>query len=1297
MTSSPLAYLQVESLPLSGRHLIEASAGTGKTYNITRLYLRLLLEKQLTVEEILVVTFTQAATEELKGRIGKELRAALSHWQKPVSELEPVFAKLVQTVPEQEAKARIELALLHLDEAAIYTIHGFCSKALAEYNLLAGLSFDMQLATDTRKMLIQVIEDQYRRINLEPQTLQLLLEMAPDAQRFLAKFQRLISDNSPIENNSPTTVIDDAIARQQTTYQTLLDNQALIEQELVNGVKDQDKHQAAWRELLAYFANSTNLTELKTSLDRQSVASLPPLSKAIKDFMHGRRFTRKADDIKQNLKACFDLVKEFEAKVIKRLGDDICTAQKNQLAARLILAIRQQMADNKRQQGVMDFNDLILHLAHSLALQPEPNSLPKTQQNPQQSSQRVQDADNTFAQLLNRQYPAILVDEFQDTDPEQYQIFNAIQVANESHLLLMIGDPKQAIYKFRGGDIFTYLAAREQANYQWFMDTNYRSAQSMVTAYNRVFYGQTLPHNYQQDNGQQDNGQKNNAQKENEQQDNISGTDKVFGYDIQYTPVKAHHQDLFIQCPQTNGLDSSIESPTQPSSNAALHLVCFDDGQQKTETKNQSYRQVMAQWFANEIANLLGRQESPAAQMIEGQHTQVVREQDIAILVRDFGEAQDMQQALREKGLSAVYLSNRENIYQTAEAGFWLRCIQGILHLERDSEFVAALATPLLGVSDQMLYTLQHDETLWESWRERLVELRRLWLNRSFIAMAFKILHEYCQIGQSAGAKSRDRQITNLMHLVELIQAQSQQTANPQQLVDWLQRQVTDPDLNSEAELRLESEDNLIRIVTLHGSKGLEYPIVFVPFATRAKAQVNMAYYQYFQSQAQRSVFYLGNDGNIIQQAQQEQNAEDVRLLYVALTRPVFRCYIGVCQFNGYDSSPLGLTLGLNKQDDLFAAVAQLANSCDAICTTSVNSDELLELSSSSEVKQQESQPVVLQAATFTGQIEKDWMLHSFSALTKNAHHQHVDETSSVIDVKPEDEHIIPADLPAPEPEAPTDIKTCFSFIKGANAGLLLHEILELMDFSQPDFTAAWQLLEATLAEADRPDQAGFIAWLQDILATPLSSVVQQTELLSDEVFCLADLSATQILREVAFYFPMHKLNSQQLLAVLAHHRGKPVDLQLFNQQLQGMMNGIIDLVIEWQGKYYVADYKSNHLGGSYADYHYAAMLQSVESSYYDLQYLIYSLALHRYLRQRLDDYDPEQHFGGAIYLYLRGLAAPQKAQYCPSDFTGVYGTRISVQMLDWLDATFNGEEIPELQHNPADQNVAEIRQGDQI
>ncbi|TWX64579.1 exodeoxyribonuclease V subunit beta [Colwellia demingiae] len=1291
-----LKNLDAATIDLSGKHLIEASAGTGKTYNITRIYLRLLLERELTVEQILLMTFTKDATQELRGRIDAFIRLALSDWDTLCVE-DAYFATLDKRIEKTQREFLLKRALLFLDEAAIFTIHGFCQRVLNQYAFTSGLPFNANMAANSSEITLQVCQDWYRSLaKSDHDSFMLLASFWATPDSFLSSFSKAIGHTSALSVVDVESIEAEFIALVRLAAQALTANSDLFENALILVKKgaDQEKRRSELMQLNTWLESIIS-KELSLLDVGEGKVKMPD------GFFDGKRYARST--YKAELLEAFAPVKEVKEQV-KKIANNINKAKAYSIVKSGIYIIRQQVIEQKKALNLLDFDDLINTLANCL------NS--GTVSDDSSNDDNAIDGDfseensHLLAKQLLAQYPVALIDEFQDTDPKQFGILQSIYYGDNAKKanagLFLIGDPKQAIYGFRGGDIFAYLNARSGCDHHWLMDTNWRSTPQMIEGYNQFF---TYKRN-------ESLVEETLASKTQSQQN-----ESVFGFGIPYLPVlagkKAKEADSQDQTSQNEQviLDSD----------KALQFIHFtndetsDDTNPQGDKVSQGSRPMLANWCANEIVTLLASKGA----------SNKINPKDIAILVRDGAEARDIKHALQQAGLDSVFLSDRANLFHSQQAKQLLGLLKGVLLPENERLFVAALSCGLLGFDAKKLHRLQQDEMAYQTLKFAFVDYRTQWQRQGFITMAINLMHNLIDVPQN----NKDRCLTNVLHLFEILQAASVRLSQGQELLHWFEQQCHLETNDVEAELRLESDGDLIRLITQHGSKGLEYPYVFIPFACRHKDPLkfgnkSVSYLEYHDKNGE---LCLSLDGSkeAKKAMSNEAYAESIRLLYVAITRAERRCYVLCCAFDAYHLSPLGKTLQFQEQESIIKPLRALKASAEhAIgirevsldCALDINinidkDDEAalnpLGLSPSNKKAQAFANTAV---SKFVGKIERDWWLSSFTALSRNIRHAGVSNPDrDTADIANRQLEALTTSAEHTDTEHDSAEKICFKLTKGANTGNLLHDILEQTDFSEPDWQESFEkpLLAYGELNANNANNKStsftsddLIQWLEQVISAPFIAN-NHSELTNDdeEVGCLADIAINRTLRESEFYFPMRGEGTNALANLLTDHRNRaerdssgstdaeinsgkssalnntlkyPVMLPSY-KKLSGMMHGFIDLIFEYQGKYYLCDYKSSHLGDSFQDYQFDALLDNVEKNYYDLQYLIYSLALHRYLKQTLVDYDVNQHFGGVYYLYLRGMTTKPEHKGA-----GVYYRKITEQEINNLDALFSNEKSNE-------------------
>ncbi len=1191
---------------LAGLNLIEASAGTGKTYTLAELYLRLILEKGLTVDQILVVTYTKAATEELRDRLRQRLVDARDTLLGIIDAGKVVeyIQKHIDDSQKEQASRQLNLAIQSFDEAAILTIHGFCQRVLGDFAFESALPFELELMGDDVALLQSATDDFWRRevMTADRESVAYLVSKKETPETLLKSIRNYIG--KPYLNLLAVPEMDVVAcgASAQTQFERV---QSLWQQEqeaitttlqnktLLNGRKYPTTSIEKWLGLLTALLVEVQVPlVLFADFERFTPAKLEDAIKPDQTLPELRFWS-----------ACETLLERCEQRQLAM------ERGQQQLRLRLLTYLRTTLPDQKQQQQVQSYDDLLLNLDNAL----------KGEQG------------EWLAEQLRAQYPAALIDEFQDTDPIQYASFSRIYT-NSGLPTFLVGDPKQAIYSFRGADIFTYLEAKSAADKQHTLATNWRSHPKLVSAVNTLFERQMSPFHHD---------------------------------DIPFQAVAAAREAL-----PTFVLEDKPVVPLQVLwAKGKLKETGKDKG--KAQLSKGQMTEVAVNATANEIATLLNQSALGKAHLCDGksEEKQSLVGGDIAVLVRNHKQALAIQYALQVRGINSVQ-QGKETIFAAREAQQLERILWAIAQPANAGRVRAALVTELWGITATQLYALEQDDIQWQSTLDVFYELHQQWQQQGFTRMFRQWLIRLSVQQRVLTLPNGERILTNLNHLAELIQAQcSEQKSGMEAVLHWLAAsRQSDHANNDAAQLRLESDEQLVKIITIHKSKGLEYPIVFCPFLwdVHLRAAKNDVISFHGEADQTACVAFSEPDLTAAQPiATAEERAEDMRLLYVALTRAKEQCVIvwGPAQYQKgrhvSDSALFSLlhpTLDTVDNDAMRADLeALVADNRDTISITPIMLDEQINYKGA-----EESSPT-LTARQFKGNIAVPWAIGSFSGLTRSSSHP------QQVELPDYDQHIpMMESLSVPDVQ---DERNRFSFPRGAQAGTCLHALFEYWDFTSDDSVAMKALVARTLL------QYGFDAekwtdvacqWLVEVLATPLDK----------SGFKLADLTPIKRLDELEFYFPVADLTvsrlQQALLPILEKDAPLAMVLNRLNfHNLDGFMKGFIDLVYEHEGRFYVVDYKSNHLGNKAADYQAEALEQAMISHGYPLQYAIYSLALHRYLRLRIPDYDPAHHFGGVYYLFIRGMH-PERGQ--DTLRPGVFFDKPSEAILDALDGCMRGD-----------------------
>ncbi|MFH7827832.1 exodeoxyribonuclease V subunit beta [Kluyvera chengduensis] len=1164
-------------LPLTGERLIEASAGTGKTFTIAALYLRLLLglggeaafPRPVNVEELLVVTFTEAATEELRGRIRSNIHELRVACLRNATD-NPLYASLLAEIDDlQQAANVLLLAERQMDDAAVFTIHGFCQRMLSLNAFESGMLFEQQLIEDESQLRYQACADFWRRhcYPLEREIAQVIVESWKGPQDLLKSIDRYLQGEAP-ELKVPLGEAETLASRHQQILSQINDIKqrwlesvgeldSLLENSGIDRRKFNRGNQGKWIEKISDWAQEeTKNYQLPDALEKFSQPFLADRTKAGGEVPTHPLFS-----------------------AIERLLASPLTLN-DLVIAQAMKEIREAVAREKRRRGELGFDDMLSRLDEALE----------------------SDSGDALAAAIRQRFPVAMIDEFQDTDPQQYRIFRRIWRQQPDTALLLIGDPKQAIYAFRGADIFTYMRARSDVAAHYTLDTNWRSAPGMVESVNRLF----------------------------------GLVDNPFMFrDIPFLPVKS--------APKNASLRFEVDGENQPAMN--LWLMPGEG------VSAGDYQTFMAQQCAAQIRDWLTAGQQGTALLWRGDNARPVQASDITVLVRNRQEASLIRDALNALAIPSVYLSNRDSVFETPEAQELLWVLQAVLTPERENTLRSALATAMFGLNAQDIERLNQDEHAWDALVEEFSDYRLIWQRRGVMPMIRALMSARSMAENLLATHGGERRLTDILHLSELLQEAATQLESEHALVRWLNQQVAEPDTNaSSQQMRLESDKHLVQIVTIHKSKGLEYPLVWLPFIARFRKEKQAFYHD---RESFKAVLDLNESDESLELAEAERLAEDLRLLYVALTRAIWHCSLGIAPLTArrsdkptdtelHHSAPGRL---LQKGEVLDAAGL---NAClQALCDEHIS---LTLATAPDDARWQAAQPEMpeLAARQVLRRVVDDWRVTSYSGLQQRGHSVAQDLLPRIdIDASGA------ADAPT-EPEM-----TPHHFPRGASPGTFLHSLFEDLDFTQP-ISPEWMREKLQNNGFDEVWAPVLTRWITQVLAAPLA----------DTGVALNQLSARQKQVEMEFYLPIiQTLDARALDAVTRRYdplsAGCP---ELDFRQVRGMLKGFIDLVFRHDGRYYLLDYKSNWLGESGEAYTQEAMAEAMQSHRYDLQYQLYSLALHRYLRHRIADYDYERHFGGVIYLFLRGVDGEAGQQ-------GIFATRPDPALIMAMDALFAGEE----------------------
>ena len=1161
-TVLPMADFDITGPLPTGTVLLEASAGTGKTWTIAALVTRYVAEGVVTLPQMLIVTFGRSASEELRARVREQLVVAERELAAAVAdrpqEPEDALIALLTDAPIEELHQRhrrIRAALTHFDAATIATTHQFCHQVLRSLGT-AG-------ATDSGATLIEDVDD-------------LLVEVVDDI--YLRGFGR--DDKAP-------------------------------------------------------------------------------------------SFTRK-----EALEIARAVVGDVHAELRPSAAEPGSPAARRVGFAR---AVREEIDARKRRLQVMHYNDLLTQLAEAL-----------------------EEDDSPASQRMRQRWQVVLVDEFQDTDPIQWRVLDRA-FSGQARAMILIGDPKQAIYAFRGGDVVTYLAAAATANDRRTLPRNYRSDAPLVDALGVLLGGAQL------------------------------GDPQIVVH-----PVSPHRSEWRLA-------GSRVQAPVR------LRQVLRDDHLGGSVAIN-AVRRYVASDLAQDIAALLTSDATFCGRPIEAR--------DIAVLAFRGKDLLDAQAALRALGIPAI-VGGGSSVFESRAAKAWLTLLEALVAPHRSARTRAAALTDLFGYDVESLDTVAEDgqvETLDDELAQRCRDLAAIYA-RQGIAGVFEDLSARGLAARILRQVGGERSITDLQHVAQLLhEAARRDNLGLASLLTWLRAAMAEDARRSSGarSRRLDSDAAAVQLVTIHGSKGLQYPIVYLPaLMSRFVSPTPTAPLLYHEAPPERARS-LDVAGDLpsnptwhdaVERWRIEEAGESLRLLYVAMTRAqsqvvtwwaasgkntapsaLHRLLFGRAPgAEGADAEGVPDKVPLPSDDAATAAVLQAWADAGAFAL------ERADLAQGRPAAPAPPAPLLTLAA-WTRQIDQAWRRTSYTALstppethtTGAGDGMHATAGArltfgggglgtTLVDSEPEvvpraDEPELPELVPPERPGLPglelddlgvavagADTPSPMADLPvGATFGSLVHAVLEHADPKATDLRA--ELLDHIRAQlVEWPVEDLDVDLLADALVavcdTPLGPLAGSTT--------LRQIGLPDRLSELSFELPLSGGDEQPAgalagpevtlgdLAPLLHAYlpvGDPVrswgdvlrtSPDLAAQPLRGYLTGSIDVVLRTGGRYLVVDYKTNWLGPideplTAASYRPELLAAAMSHSSYPLQAVLYAVVAHRFLRWRLPGYDPDQHLGGVLYLYVRGMCGPD-TPVVDGHPCGVFSWRPPVALVEAISDLLDG------------------------
>jgi exodeoxyribonuclease V beta subunit len=1157
-------------LEWSPRILVEASAGTGKTYTLTALYIRLLIEKKLEVDQILVMTFTNKATSELKERIFKRLKACLHKLQTNEESTDDFVNEFSQKVVNRDEAVQIlKTVVQNFDDSQVYTIHGFCQKILKEEALIAGTPFEFEIKQQD-ELLEQAVEDFWRSFMNR-------YSHSEAGRYYISKFLEIAASPRKLR---------DALGLIFSKPYAELEGEGMGDP-----IKHLDKILSKRKEMAAVWSEDSldvKLEMISSGLAGYTERGVAKFVGGLENFLFDEEYSTDSFKyldkfISRNVYDPQNLNKN-ETRLPNHEFFDLCDDYfeliqeidkvKTTLIQEAIEGIRNIKKSLSIHSNAITYDDLL-------------NRVEKALTHPGQG--------DDLAHRLNKKYPFALVDEFQDTDPIQYSILNSIYSTGKTDsALVMIGDPKQAIYAFRGADVYTYIKARDQASVQQYtLHKNFRSTPSFNKAVNTLFGISDRPF-----------------------------IEKDIGYRIVDAGQPGLEDQFLIEGNRASG----------------IHFIAKPG----IDSNKDDSREFVFSQTVHEISNLL----------LEAKNGNVLTKDrkleagDIAVLVSSHRDAEEIKRRLKRVGIDSVTYS-RDKVFESPEAKRLESVMSAVLDTYNRTAVNDALVSGFWGQDLNKVYDLSVEGDQRQKLIEELQGLAEVWSRDGFYPMFRKLLFSNGRISNLSGFSNSERLLTNLYQLADICaKAENDGRLDPNSLHSWFVDEMIDPDKDEEKTLLLESDQNLVKISTIHNSKGLEFPVVFCPTLWEVKGGNSKNLLTEYHSEKGNPVIrYDQQSGEKKAYAEfkgtMENTAEEIRKYYVAVTRAKYLCVIPWANHDasiqsGLISSLIGQQLFRdvieknlklkNRSDytdqtvlDMFSRLADQSNGAIKL---KIEEDAAMPHRSEQKSKD-ENKDLELRPYNGRAVLEVQRHIESFSSLTRHNAEPGEPDYDQVMESYVSAIH---------QHEDTVREKNIFTFPRGATAGTAIHKLFEDESFRFDSATTDdHSIFIEKILEKYKIDSK----W-KEVTQRMIRDVVSA----SIPGLDLTKVKRSEELREMEFHVKARQSSLENILKIIRGNGGVPLSESL----VKSFLTGFIDLVVRQNGKYYIVDYKSNYLGDTLEDYRQEHLKEEVYSASYDVQYHLYTVALLLYLKSRKPGFNYESDFGGVLYLFIRGMRKEERS-----------------------------------------------------
>ncbi|WP_343188994.1 exodeoxyribonuclease V subunit beta [Buchnera aphidicola (Chaitoregma tattakana)] len=1121
--------LDLLTLDFTQNYLIESSAGTGKTFSIIILYLRLMLNiniknyymKNLSAKKILILTFTNYTKKDIYIKIKLVISQLKKDCIKKTSNND-IYKKIIKntTCPNSLYKKLSKLEK-KIDKFNIMTIHQFCNTIIEENKLYFNIPFNKKIVKDENKMLLCAIQKFWRKnfYPLQIEVVSIIYNIWKTPENIFKEIKHLFKNNIQVKFNKKfekSTILSFhfSLIKEIIIFKKIWKSNKNIFKRIIIHLKKEKK---GYIRILNY-SNKVDIWSKKKTKNYYIPNEIEKIIKlkSIKKYVNTEKKTL----------FFFKYIKLFYKKKF---------SIKEFLIYKIYNKIHNLINIDKKKTSKISFDDLVKEVEKKLR------------------------KNKKFLVLIKKKYPVAIIDEFQDTDICQQKIFTKIYNTNKNrNIMILLADPKQCIYSFRGSNILLYNRIKKKIKKHYFLDINWRSSPNLVKSINKIFSQIKYPF----------------------------ATKKIIFKKIKYTK-------------KNNNIRLTIKNSIKKN----FKIIFY----KKSVMNFEEYFLWSSKQCAKQISNMLYLGNTKQAQIKYHKKNNFVKKEDIVILVKNKLEFFYIKKALKKYKIESYYQSEKTNIYKTEETREILLLLQAISEITNKQNLINANSTRIISSSINEIYMIQNNKNKFFHEIKKFKKYKQI-LEKYGILNLIKYVIKNNIIEKKCFKKEKyEKLIKRYFYISKCLEKKLYEIKEIYLLIQWLEEKINQKKFVKKKYFNKNEKYEGIKVTTIHKSKGLEYPIVIIPFIMHFKKE---NYTSYYDTNTLTRILNLKNKktNDIIK----ENFLESIRLLYVSLTRAIVHCTIIIAAIkknNKFEKTTVhksGIGYILQKKKCInFINFKKILNK--------LKKTKLFQITNNIKKIQEYKCITEKTYKNYKKKFkEKKYKKHNINSFTK------IIEDIEKIKKKYKINNVFSKKTTL---KSKSKILNTYNFPQGKNSGRMLHKILK--EFIKKKRKKTIFIKQELKRYNFNIKYYKFIySWMNNIIRSKINKIGIRLSKIKRNEF-IQDMKFDIFIKE-----KMHK-KIQDIFSSKEKHKIKIYP---------GILTGVIDIVFLWKNKYYFIDFKFNHLGNKIKNYTKENIKNYIIKMNYDIQYKIYLLGIHKYLKTNIQNYSSKKHFGGIFYLFLRAF-----------------------------------------------------------